>query len=122
MLKVLTQFGRAGDHLPLSDPLLQLVDLPVELVEPVLLLQSALPLLHQVLQRHVQTIDLRLALADLLAVEREECVRGNIKTCYITSTPYSDRPSACNKKNLQKCLLVNFGISLLNYIFFLLWL
>lgn len=97
MLKVLTQFGRAGDHLPLSDPLLQLVDLPVELVEPVLLLQSALPLLHQVLQRHVQTIDLRLALADLLAVEREECVRGNIKTCYITSTPYSDRPSACRR-------------------------
>ncbi|TNN65921.1 hypothetical protein EYF80_023921 [Liparis tanakae] len=43
------EFRRAGDHLPLSDPLLQLVHLPVELVEPVLLLQAALPLLHQLL-------------------------------------------------------------------------
>lgn len=56
MLIVLTQFRRAGDHLPLRDPLLQLIHLPVELVQPVLLLQTALPLLHQVLQRHVQTV------------------------------------------------------------------
>lgn len=74
MLIVLTQFRRAGDHLPLSDPLLQLVHLPVELVEPVLLLQAALPLLHQVLQRHVQTVDLRLTLAYVLAVEKREIV------------------------------------------------
>lgn len=67
MLKVLTKFRRAGDHFSLSDPLLQLIHLPVELVEPVLLLQPALPLLHQVLQRHVQTVDLRLPLADLFA-------------------------------------------------------
>lgn len=56
MLKVLTQFGRTGDHLSLSDPLLQLVHLPVELVEPVLLLETALSFLHQVLQGHVQTV------------------------------------------------------------------
>lgn len=79
MLKVLAEFGRAGDHLPLSDPLLQLVHLPVELVEPVLLLQAALPLLHQVLQRHVQTVDLRLPLADVLAVEqRRDSVSGQV--------------------------------------------
>lgn len=70
MLKVLTQFGRAGDHLALGDPLLQLVHLPVELVEPVLLLQAALPLLHQVLEGHVEPVDLRLPLADLLAAQR----------------------------------------------------
>lgn len=70
VLEVLTQFGRAGHHLPLGNPLLQLVHLPVELVEPVLLLQAALPLLHQVLQGHVEPVDLRLALADLLAARR----------------------------------------------------
>lgn len=81
MLIVLTQFRRAGNHLPLSNPLLQLVHLSVELVEPVLLLQTTLPLLHQVLQGHVQTVDLRLALADLLAVvERSrESVSGQVQ-------------------------------------------
>lgn len=72
MLKVLTQFSRAGDHLPLSNPLLQLVHFPVELVKPVLLLQTALPLLYQVLQGHIKTVDLRLTLADLLTVKRKE--------------------------------------------------
>lgn len=50
MLKILTQFRGAGNHLLLSDPLLQLVHLSVELVEPVLLLQTTLSFLHQVLQ------------------------------------------------------------------------
>lgn len=70
MLKVLTQFRRASDHLPLSNPLLQLVHFPVELVKPVLLLQTTLPLLHQVLQGHIKTVDLGLTLADLLTVKK----------------------------------------------------
>lgn len=85
MLVVLTQFGRAGDHLPLSDPLLQLIHLPVELVEPVLLLQAALPLLHQVLQRYVQAVDLRLTLADLLAKEK----RGEILLGWMVTLTFS---------------------------------
>lgn len=50
VLEILTQLRGAGHHLPLSDPLLQLVHLSVELVEPVLLLQTTLSFLHQVLE------------------------------------------------------------------------
>lgn len=87
MLKVLTQFGRAGDHLPLGDPLLQLVHLPVELVEPVLLLQAALPLLHQVLQGHVEPVDLRLPLADLLAAQRRRDAASHCAAKLLLLTP-----------------------------------
>lgn len=74
MLKILTQFRGAGDHLLLSDPLLQLIHLSVELVEPVLLLQAALSLLHQVLERHVQTVNLGLTSADVLAVKKRDAI------------------------------------------------
>ncbi len=66
MLEVLSEFSGAGDDLPLCYPLLKFIHLPVELIEPVLLLQTRLPLLRQVLQRHVQPVDLRLMLTDLL--------------------------------------------------------
>lgn len=69
MLIVLTQFRRAGDHLPLSDPLLQLIHLPVELVQPVLLLQLGLSVFHHVLQRHIEAVYVGLLLGDLLTVE-----------------------------------------------------
>lgn len=65
MLKVLSEFSGAGSDLSLCYPLLKFIHLPVELIKPVLLLQTGLPLLHQILQRHVQPVDLRLALTDL---------------------------------------------------------
>lgn len=76
MLKVLSQLGGTSHHFPLSDPLLQLIHLAVELVEPVLLLQAALALLHQVLQRNVQAVHLRLTLTDLLTVPETEYKRA----------------------------------------------
>lgn len=72
MLKILTQLRGAGNHLPLSNPLLQLIHLPVELVKPILLLQTTLSFLHQVLQWHVQTVNLRLPFADVLTTEQGE--------------------------------------------------
>lgn len=72
MLEILTQFRGAGNHLPLSDPLLQLIHFSVELVEPVLLLQATLSFLHQVLEWHVQTVNLWLTSADELALKKKK--------------------------------------------------
>ena len=67
MLKVLAELRGAGHHLFLSDPVLELVHLAAQLVQPVLLLQAHPALLAQLLEGHVQAVHLRLPPADLLA-------------------------------------------------------
>lgn len=58
---VLSQFMGAGDHLPLGDPLLQVVNLSFELRQTQPLLQPPATLLGQVLQPGVQLVDLGLS-------------------------------------------------------------
>ena len=67
VLKVLAKLRGASHHLLLCDPVLELVHLATELVQPVLLLQAHPALLAQLLECHVQAVHLRLPPADLLA-------------------------------------------------------
>ena len=67
VLKVLAELRRASYHLLLCDPVLELVHLAAELVQPVLLLQAHPAFLTQLLECHVQAVHLRLPPADLLA-------------------------------------------------------
>lgn len=74
MLQVLSHLRGAGHRLAVGYPLLQALHLTLELVQPVLLLQLGLALLHQVLERNVQAVDVGLLLGDLLTegdVERQ---------------------------------------------------
>ena len=60
VLVVLAEFVRAGDHLALGDPLLEVLDLATEHVELEHLVQPTAPLLREVLQARVQLVHLRL--------------------------------------------------------------
>lgn len=71
IIQVVSQLGGTGYSLSISDPLLQLLYILVELVEPVLLLQLGLPVLHHVLQGHIQPVYVRLLLGDMLTVRME---------------------------------------------------
>lgn len=70
VLVVLSQLVGSGHHLPLSDPLLQVVHLSVELEETETLVQLPPTLLRQILQPGVQLVHLRLTHADTLAAGR----------------------------------------------------
>lgn len=83
ILQVMAKLGGTGDHLTLSDPLLQLLNVLVELVQPVLLLQLGLPVLHHVLQGHVQPVYVRLLLCDLLTVENGEKTRQLLTVLFL---------------------------------------
>lgn len=72
VLQVLAELSGAGYSLSLRDPLLQSLHLLLQLVEPVLLLQLGLLLLHQVLQGDIEPVDVRLLLSDLLTEERNQ--------------------------------------------------
>lgn len=67
VLVVLAQLVGPCHHLPLGNPLLQVIHLAVELEQPVPLVQLAPPLLGQVLQARVELVHLGLAHADALA-------------------------------------------------------
>lgn len=76
MLVVLSQLMGSGHHLPLSDPLLQVVHLPVELEETETLVQLPSALLCQILQPGVQLIHLRLAHPNTLTAGRRQTIRN----------------------------------------------
>lgn len=72
MVVVLAELLRAGDELPLGDPLLQVVDFPRQLEQAQSLVELGAALARQVLQTRVQFVHLRLLHGDLFAVESNE--------------------------------------------------
>lgn len=70
MLVVLSQLVGPGHHLPLSDPLLQVINLPIQLEETQTLIQLPPTLLWQILQTGVQFIHLWLTHPDTLTEQR----------------------------------------------------
>lgn len=70
MLVVLSQLVGSGHHLPLSDPLLQVIHFSVELEETETLIQLPTTFLRQILQPGVQLIHLRLTHPNTLAAGR----------------------------------------------------
>lgn len=67
VLVVLAQLVGSGHHLPLRDPLLQVVHVAFELAEPLVLLERGPALLRQVLQAGVELVHLALAQRQPLA-------------------------------------------------------
>ena len=86
MLKVIPQLSGAGHRLALRDPLLQILHFPIELEEPVLLLQLGLPLLHHILQRHVKPVYVGLLLGDLLTVQERGAETEDLASNIVNAT------------------------------------
>lgn len=95
MFQVLAKLSGAGDSLSLWDPLLQRLHLLFQLVEPVLLFQLGLLLLHQVLQGDVEPVDVRLLLSNLLAENRKPWLALMSRVINITHYSNASRNLKC---------------------------
>lgn len=87
MLIVLSQLVGSSHHLPLSDPLLQVIHLSVKLEQTETLVQFSSALLRQILQSGVKLIHLRLTHPDTLAAGRRKKLR-NYGSCSCYYPPY----------------------------------